>query len=666
MSGHLATYYRITEQTLDLRKQFIGFGPEDVQALARLYEWAKRRAPEIVREFYDHQFSFPPTRAFFEQMAQSRSITLQALRAKLEGSQAGYFLQIFEEAAEGGKFGVEYIEKRLQVGRIHNMIDLPLKFYLGSYCLYMDLVRKYLRKDFRYQRKVAEQGERALFTIFNYDLQSVGDSFLLDMMESAGFDLVNVPAEEGRDLTEYVGHIKRAFSEEIQHVAESLASGNLTLEIRPRSETDTIRLAFRKIIQQLREVVGQVSRSSDELKASAAAIFASSDRTAGAVAQISHTMEEAARASEQSSQTSAEIARASEQQAISATEAAAAMQSLQEAVETVQQGSAQQQLVALQADEAMKQAGKAVEQVARSAQEMAVAAQKACEISQSGSVSVQQTISSMERIRAQVTASSQKIRELGAKGQEIGIIVETINQIAEQTNLLALNAAIEAARAGEHGRGFAVVADEVRKLAERAAVATQEISSLIGEVRSGVEESVRAMEASTQEVTEGVQRSQEAGQALEQILQSVRSVTLEVEEVNSYTQEMEASVQEVTASVCSLRQVAQTNETLVAQMATGSERVSNAITSVASISQETAAGAQQMSASAQEVTASMQEIARQIVDSTHSVQEVALSVQRLNELAEHLWSLIRIFQTEQSAAGEHRRSPDSTLLLRAA
>lgn len=666
MGDNLATYYRITEQTLDLRRQFIQLGPEDVLALARLYEWAKRRAPDIARDFYDHQFSFPPTLAFFEKFARDHNRPLSALRSQLEGAQAKYFVQIFEEAAQGGKFGKDYFEKRLQVGRIHNIIDLPLKFYLGSYAFYFDLVRKYLRQDFRYRRKTVESVERAVYIVFNYDMQAVCDSFLLDMMESAGFDLVNVPVAEGRDLTEYVGYVKRAFSEEIQHVAEALSSGDLTLQISPRSETDTIRLAFCQIIQQLRDVVGQVSHASEKVKVNAGDILAFSNRTSEACAQISQTMVEAAKASEQSSQTSTEIARASEQQAISATEAASAMQMLQEAVDTVQQGGAQQQMTMVQADEAMRQAAQAVEQVARSAQEMAVTSQKASEITQAGSAAVRQTVSSIERIREQVTASSHKIRELGEKGQEIGNIVETINQIAEQTNLLALNAAIEAARAGEHGRGFAVVADEVRKLAERAASATKEIAGLIGEVRRGVEESVRAMEACTQEVTTGVQRSQQAGQALGQILQSVQSVTQEVDEVNSYASEMEASVQEVVASISSLRQVAQTNEASMEKMVSCSERVSNSITSVASVSQQTAAGAQEMSASAQEVTASFQEISSQLSGTTQNVKEIVVSVQQLNELAVHLSNLIRVFRLDSARAQTRSESPDSTLLLRAA
>ena len=109
----------------------------------------------------------------------------------------------------------------------------------------------------------------------------------------------------------------------------------------------------------------------------------------------------------------------------------------------------------------------------------------------------------MERIKLTVEQASIKVTELGAKSDQIGAIVETIDDIAEQTNLLALNAAIEAARAGEQGKGFAVVADEVRKLAERSSRATKEIAALIGEVQPGTEEAVKAMTAGAAEVEHG-------------------------------------------------------------------------------------------------------------------------------------------------------------------
>ena len=112
-----------------------------------------------------------------------------------------------------------------------------------------------------------------------------------------------------------------------------------------------------------------------------------------------------------------------------------------------------------------------------------------------GAMAVDETAGGMKRIKVAVEATAVRVTQLGAKGEQIGAIVETIDDIAEQTNLLALNAAIEAARAGEQGKGFAVVADEVRKLAERSSRATKEIAALIAEVQQDTDEAVAAMDA---------------------------------------------------------------------------------------------------------------------------------------------------------------------------
>src|SRR5207237_5108990 len=117
-----------------------------------------------------------------------------------------------------------------------------------------------------------------------------------------------------------------------------------------------------------------------------------------------------------------------------------------------------------------------------------------------GATAVNETVSSMREIHAVVSDASTKVEQLGKLGTKIGAVVETIDDIAEQTNLLALNAAIEAARAGEHGRGFAVVADEVRKLAERSQRETKAIAGLIRDVQNGTREAVSAMESGNQKV----------------------------------------------------------------------------------------------------------------------------------------------------------------------
>jgi methyl-accepting chemotaxis protein len=274
----------------------------------------------------------------------------------------------------------------------------------------------------------------------------------------------------------------------------------------------------------------------------------------------------------------------------------------------------------------MHEAARIVEEVAASAQQMTGTAQQAALVAQTGGKAVEQTITSMNRIQRQVQESSGIVKELGQKGREIGAIVETINQIAEQTNLLALNAAIEAARAGEHGRGFAVVADEVRKLAERASASTQEISALIGTILSEVNAAVRAMETSCQDVAEGVAQSENAGGSLTHILAEVRTVADTVESVTTSAQKMAASVEQVLSTVETVRQVARENETTV----------------------------ETMTATAEEVSASAQNVSAAVEEQTAGVEEVGAAAVQLSAMASRLQGLVRQFRL---AAGSTEATP---------
>ncbi|HZP83522.1 MAG TPA: methyl-accepting chemotaxis protein [Chthonomonadaceae bacterium] len=443
-----------------------------------------------------------------------------------------------------------------------------------------------------------------------------------------------------------------AYQQEMAQTAEAVAAGDLTRRVTPKSGQDTLGNAFAQMVSNLHRLIGQVADSSDTVAATSTQLSSSAEQTGQAANDIARTIQEVANAAHQSAQTSTEMAQGSEQQARAATEAAGAMERLQASITQVQAGSQQQKAAAAQADEGMALAAQAVAEVARSAQQMAQTAQQAATVAQTGGKAVEATITSMSRIQEQVEASAAQVKELGQKGQEIGAIVETIDQIAEQTNLLALNAAIEAARAGEHGKGFAVVADEVRKLAERATAATKEISALIGSVRAGVEEAVEAMEASHREVSTGAARSEEAGSALAQILQAAESVAAEVQGVTATAQEMAASVQSVQASVASVRQVSAENEHAITEMAAGAQQVSSAIATVASISQETAAGAEEMSASAEEVSASAQNVSAAVEEQTASIEEVSAAASELNSMAARLQELVSQFRLEEEAAGQ--------------
>jgi twitching motility protein PilJ len=179
---------------------------------------------------------------------------------------------------------------------------------------------------------------------------------------------------------------------------------------------------------------------------------------------------------------------------------------------------------------------KSIQEVDSSAAQSADVARRTLERTEQGTRAVQNSVSSMDTIREQIQDTAKRIKRLGESSQEIGEIVDLISDITEQTNVLALNAAIQAASAGEAGRGFAVVAEEVQRLAERSAEATKQIGSLVKTIQSDTHDAVVAMEKSTQGVVDGAQLSNAAGQALREIETSTRELADLVNSISVSTQ----------------------------------------------------------------------------------------------------------------------------------
>jgi twitching motility protein PilJ len=233
--------------------------------------------------------------------------------------------------------------------------------------------------------------------------------------------------------------------------------------------------------------------------------------------------------------------------------------------EDMASGAVQQDQEITNTSSAVEELTVSMKQVSNNAEASAEAARRALDAAEQGNRSVRDTLEGMQRIRASVQATAKKIKSLGDRSLEISEIINVINDITEQTNLLALNAAIEAARAGEAGRGFAVVADEVRKLAEHSRTATKDIAGLIKAIQAETNEAVVVMEEGTKEVEVGARLADQAGKALEAISSVVRQSAELVQEI----------------SLASKQQVR------------GTEGVANAMQIISNITRQTSQGARQ-------------------------------------------------------------------------
>ena len=197
--------------------------------------------------------------------------------------------------------------------------------------------------------------------------------------------------------------------------------------------------------------------------------------------------------------------------------------------------------------------------IARNCLYAAESAHKATEQTHSGSQLVQSSSRLMENIAQRVNVSSSTVEGLGKRSDQIGAIVNTIQDIADQTNLLALNAAIEAARAGEQGRGFAVVADEVRALAERTTKATKEIAAMIKAIQSETQNAVTSMSEGVEEVKRGTAETTRSGEALEDILNKINELTMQISQVATAAEEQTATTQEITNNIQMITDVVNRN-----------------------------------------------------------------------------------------------------------
>ncbi len=205
--------------------------------------------------------------------------------------------------------------------------------------------------------------------------------------------------------------------------------------------------------------------------------------------------------------------------------------------------------------EAVNEMAVSIDMVSYNAAESSSVAERSVDIASKGAVVVQNTIDGMDNIRGQIQETAKRIKRLGESSQEIGDIVALINDIADQTNILSLNAAIQASMAGDAGKGFAVVADEVQRLAERSGAAAKQISALVKTIQSDTNEAVSSMEQTTAEVVQGTRLAQDAGVSLGEIEGVSKSLAEIIENISDAARQQAASAGKISNTMKSIQEI---------------------------------------------------------------------------------------------------------------
>jgi methyl-accepting chemotaxis protein len=437
-------------------------------------------------------------------------------------------------------------------------------------------------------------------------------------------DMGDAEKDKVRNRKDEVGDIGKAFDSLINYMqgmgvsATAIAENDLTTTVTPKSTKDELGNSFSKMIAGLRDAVTLIAESANSVSAASAQLATASEQSGEATSQIATTIQQ--------------VALGTAQQTAGVTKTSGSVEQMGRAIDGVAKGAQEQAKAISLASQITSRINTAIEQVTANAQAVTRDSAQAATYSRDGAKTVKETIVGMEAIRTKVGLSASKVEEMGTRSEEIGAIVETIEDIASQTNLLALNAAIEAARAGEQGKGFAVVADEVRKLAERSSLATKEIAALIKGIQKTVSEAVTAMQASAVEVESGVVRANSAGEALNNILGAAESVNKQAEEAGNAAAKVSAAAAELVEAVDTVSAVIEENTAATEEMAANSSELTQAIENIASVSEENSAAVEEVSASTEEVSA--------------QVEEVSASATSLMEMAEKLQQVVSRFKLE--------------------
>jgi methyl-accepting chemotaxis protein len=319
-------------------------------------------------------------------------------------------------------------------------------------------------------------------------------------------------------------------------------------------------------------------------------------------------------------------------------EATIKVQALSEAIGSIAAAAEEQTRSLDETALAVSNMATSIEQVAAQVDSLSSISTETSRTAERGGSAIGTIVDGMHTIRSTINDLATDISQLGSNSDQIGDIVKVIDRIAEQTNLLALNAAIEAARAGEHGRGFAVVASEIRKLADGSVQATKEIAAHITSTQAVIGEVVTAMERLTERVEESANSTSSASGALQEIVSAVLAANQQIGEISSVARAMSSNSYQVIQSIEEITKSVSINMSATQQMTLQSDEVNKAFSDIASISQQNASSVEVLTYVNKEVT--------------DAAQRMLTSVEQMNDLAKQIDSRLGEYKVNDNGTEE--------------